>query len=124
MYDAVAASCRPNATASQYGSPSLSLPHVSLTLPSCGRTKYRNAIASEETVERLPALLPECLTVLDHHAPHRGLALGASDAPLLGRVPGRSGRDRPVDDHADVEDRVEPRGRCRWPIASTTEPGC
>ena len=65
-------------------------------------------VASEETVERLPALLPELLAVLDHHAAQREPPPSPS-AAVLRRVPRRRGRERPVDDDAEVEHRVDQR---------------
>ena len=65
-------------------------------------------IASQHTVQRRPALLPELLAVLDHHPPQLRRAAVLHQA-LLGRVPRRSGRDHPVADDPDVERRVDPR---------------
>ena len=56
------------------------------------------------------------LAVLDHHPPHARAAAPSSQAPSGGRPPRRRGRDRPVEDRAEVEHRVHPRRRGREPL--------
>ena len=76
-------------------------------------------IASQDIVERPPGALPERLPVLDHHAPHRGLP--RPERALLRRVPRRRGRQRPVADEPEVEDRVDLRGAARELVAPAEE---
>ncbi len=101
-------------------------------------------VASQDTVEPQPVVFPEVFPVLDHEPSGRRVAAqpplrahglagerlaqlrrldrAAGEATSVERrVPGRSGRDDPVEDRPEVEDRVGHRGSPRKALAVTPE---